>query len=35
MNLNSDWDKFERMSIFELLDLCDDLKDLQKEMKQK
>ena len=35
INLNSGFDKFEEMSLFDLLDLCEDYNELTKEMGRK
>lgn len=34
MTLNTGYDKLTEMTIFELLDMCDDLKEIQREVKR-
>ena len=35
INLNSGFDHFEEMSIFDLLDVCEDYRDLMKDIDKK
>lgn len=35
MNLNTGYDRFLDMPIFELLDMCEDYKELQKSIEKK
>ena len=35
MNLNTGYDKLTEMPVFDLLDLCDDLKEVQKGIERK
>ena len=35
MNLNTDYTNLTGMSVFDLLDLCDDIKEVQRETERK